>query len=114
MAREQRPLSRADKDEAFRTATKALPKWYPDAAERGMTNEDLAAALERVLGIWGGSCGPGRMDVVFQGSGLKIWAGWHIVNHHEEKPLFKGKATIAMARHHYGITDPKDDQMSLF
>ena len=114
MTRAQRPLSQADKEEAFRTATKALPKWYPDEVERGMSDEDLAAALERVLGIWGGSCGPGRMDVVFQGSGLKIWAGWHIVNHHEETPLFKGKATIAMARHLYGIGDPEEDQMSLF
>ncbi|WP_305971047.1 MULTISPECIES: hypothetical protein [unclassified Mameliella] len=114
MAREARPLSQADKEEAFRIATKALTCWYADDIAAGMTDEDLEAALVRVLGIWGGSCGPGRLDVVFQGAGLKIWAGWHIVNHVTEAPLFKGNATIAMARHVYGIANPNDRQMSLF
>jgi len=114
MAREPRPLTQADKEEAFRIATRSLPKWYADEVVRGMTDEELAAALSRVLGIWGGSCGPGRLDVMFQGSGLKIWAGWHIVNHVMERPIFKGKSTVAMARHIYAIPDPTDPQISLF
>lgn len=114
MPRKARPLSQEDKEEAFRIATKALTRWYADEIAAGMSDQDLEAALNRVLGIWGGSCGPGRLDVVFQGSGLKIWAGWHIVNHVTEAPLFKGKATIAMARHVYGIKNPDDRQMSLF
>ncbi|MFZ7093735.1 hypothetical protein [Primorskyibacter sp. 2E233] len=114
MARQPRPLSQTDKEEAFRTATKALPKWYGEEIGRGMTDSELSAALERVLGIWGGSCGPDRLDVRFQGSGLKIWAGWHIVNHVTEAPLFKGKQTVAMARYLYGIDDPDKAQMSLF
>ncbi len=84
--------------------------------KRALTQADeaLTSALERFLGIWDGSCGPGRLDVIFQGLGLKIWGGLHFVNHHEEKPLFQGRITLAMARLTYGIADPDDDQMSLF
>ncbi len=46
--------------------------------------------------------------------GLKIRGGWHIVNHHTEKPLFQGTKTLAMARHIYGIADPDEEQMALF
>jgi hypothetical protein len=111
---EKRTLNQADKEEVFRIATKTLLKWYPEEVEHGMSDEELSAALERVLGIWGGSCGPGRLDVIFQGSGLKIWWGRHFVNHHEEKPLFQGRVTVAMARFVYGIAEPDDVQMSLF
>ncbi len=107
-------LSQADKEEVFRIATKALPKWYADTITIGMTDKELTEALGQVLGIFGGSCGPGRMDVAHQASGLKIWGGWHIVNHVTEKPLFRGVATLTMARSIYGITDPQDDQMKLF
>ncbi|MCR8551166.1 hypothetical protein M4578_25400 [Salipiger sp. P9] len=78
-----------------------------------MTDADLKAALEQVLGIWGGSCGPGRLDVIHQGSGLKIWAGWHVINHVTERPIFAGKQTLAMARLLYGIEDPDNPQLSL-
>jgi len=88
MARQKRPLTQADKEEAFRIATRALPKWYADAIPNGMTDAALTSALEQVLGIFGGSCGPSRMDVAHQAAGLKIWGGWHIVYHHTEKPLF--------------------------
>ena len=78
-----------------------------------MSDADLTDALEQVLGIFGGSCGPGRMDVAHQAAGLKIWGGWQIVNHHTEAPLFQGKKTLAMTRHIYGISDPENDQISL-
>lgn len=113
-ARHKRALTRADKEDVFRIATRALPKWYAEGITKGMTDADLTAALEQVLGIFGGSCGPGRLDVAHQASGLKIWGGWHIVNHHTEQPLFQGNQTLAMARHLYGITDPDDRQMGLF
>ena len=113
-ARSRRPLTQTDREEAFRLATKALPKWYADAIPKGMTNAELTTALESALGIFGGSCGPGRMDVAHQAAGLKIWGGWHFVNYHAEKPLFQGETTLAMARHIYGIADPDDDQMALF
>lgn len=113
-ARQKRALTRADKEEAFRIATRVLTKWCGDGIAKGMTDAELTAALERVLGIFGGSCGPGRMDVAHQAAGLKIWGGWHIVNHHSEKPLFQGKQTLNMARHIYGIIDPDDQQMGMF
>lgn len=114
MAREGRVFTRADKEEVFRIATRALPKWYAEAIAKGMADAELTAALEQVLGIFGSSCGPGRMDVAHQAAGLKIWGGWHFVNQHTEKPLFQGAATLAMARHVYGIANPDDDQMALF
>jgi hypothetical protein len=113
MGRTKCPLSEPDKEAAFRIATSALPKWYAEQIAQGMRDHDLIAALEKVLGIFGGSCGPGRLDVAHQASGLKIWAGWHIVNHVTEKPLFQGKATVTMARTIYGIADPDEAQMSL-
>lgn len=79
-----------------------------------MTNAALTSALEQVLGIFGGSCGPGRMELAHQAAGLKIWGGGHLVNHHTEKPLYQGAKTFAMARHIYGICDPDKDQMALF
>lgn len=113
MAREQRALTRQDTEKVFRIATKGLPKRFQGKLQNGMTDSELTEALEQVLGVFGGSCGPGQMSVVHQASGLKIWGAWHIVNHHTEAPLFQGRGTLAMARHIYAIKDPGDDQMSL-
>ena len=113
MVRDRRPLTRKDKEAAFRAATKSLPLRYADEIARGMTEAELTKALEQVLGIFGGSCGPGRLDVLHQGSGLKIWAGWHSVNHVTEAPIFRGRQTVAMARVTYAIRAPGDRQMSL-
>jgi hypothetical protein len=114
MARKERPLTQADKEEAFRIATRALPKLYVDTIAKGMSDAALTSALEQVLGVFGGSCGPGRMDVAHQAAGLKIWGGWHFVNYHTEKPLFQGETTLAMARYIYEIENPDDEQMALF
>lgn len=113
MKHSERPLTAADKEHAFRRATSALVKWYGEQIKVGMTDDELAEALQTALGIFGGSCRPGELDVVHQGAGLKIWAGWHVVNHVVEKPLFQGKHTIAMAREIYGIQDPENHQMPL-
>jgi hypothetical protein len=114
MARQPHPLTNADKEEVFRQATRALPRWYTDAIPRDMNDAALTSALEQALGIFGGSCGPDRMDVAHQAAGLKIWGGWHFVNHHTEKPLFQGAKILAMARYIYGIADPDGEQMALF
>jgi hypothetical protein len=106
--RKQRPLSQTYKEEAFRIATRSLPKRYADEIAVGMTDTALTSALEQVLGIFGGSCGPGRLDVAHQAAGLKIWGGWHYLNHRTEKPLFSNAKTLAMARHIYRISDPDD------
>ena len=55
-----------------------------------------------------------QLSITYQGSGLKIWAGWHVINHVTEKPIFEDKATIAMAREVYGIHDPADNQLVMF
>lgn len=109
-----RPLSQADKVAAFRAATIGFEHHFGNRFAVGMTDQELAAALEMSLGIFGGSGGPGRMNITFQGAGLKVWASWHIHNHVQEKPLFSGTATIAMARDVYGIPDPANCQLSLF
>jgi len=90
MGRERLPLSQADQEAVFRISTRALPERYADSIAAGMSDQELTDALARVLGIFGGSCGPGRLDVLHQAAGLKIWGGWHIVNHVTEKPFFFG------------------------
>ena len=110
----RRPLSDADRVEVFRIATSSFQRRYGHQFAEGMTDEELEKALAEVLGIFGGSGGPDRLSVTFKGSGLRIWGGWQPVNHVQEKPLFAGKATIAMARAVYGISDPDDQQFSMF
>ena len=78
-----------------------------------MTDPELEAALEISLGIMGGSCGPGMMDVTFQGPGLRIWASREITSHYNTRPIFAGHATVAMAREVYGITNPQARQLRL-
>ena len=109
-----RPLTEADKVMIFKLATASLPRRYGETIKSGMSDEDLSNALQSVLGIFGGSGGPGRPSISFTGSGLRIWGGWHIVNHVTEKPLFAGNATIAMARTIYKIGDPGNKQIDLF
>ena len=107
-------LTFEDKEAIFRIAAASLPKRYAREIEAGMTDEALSAALSSVLGIFGGSYGPDQYSITYTGSGLRIWGGWHVVNHVTEAPLFAGKATIAMARQTYGISDPEQKQMELF
>ncbi len=111
--RSPRPLSSEDKVTAFRTATSSFVVWYAGHIEAGMTDPELEAALELSLGIMGGSCGPGMMDVSYQGPGLRIWAAWEITSHYGIKPIFAGHATIAMAREVYGIANPQERQIRL-
>jgi hypothetical protein len=111
----QRPLTEADKIAAFKACTGALPKWYANEIAAGMTDAQLAKALEQAIGILGGSSAQrGRPAVAYKGAGLKIWAGWDWPDMHRQKPLFAGAATIALARQVYHIPDPDDEQMSLF
>lgn len=114
MAREQRQLTQADRTEVFRIATRCIPSRFKKQIEAGMTDDELAAALEQILGIFGGSGGPDRLSVTYTGAGLRIWGGWRFVNHVAEKPLFSGTQTIAMAREVYGISNPDEKQLGLF
>ena len=107
------PLSEADKAQIFRMATKAFPIRYAIEIETGMSDAELSAALSDILGIFGGSAGPNQPSIAYSGSGLRIWGAWHVVNHVQEKPLFEGAETLAMARLVYGIANPDDRQLSL-
>jgi hypothetical protein len=111
--RAARPLTEAEKITAFRMATRSFRAWYAGEIAAGMTDSALASALEHGLGIMGGSSGPGKLDVSYQGAGLRIWAGWGFQNTVTDKPLFAGRATVAMAREVYGIANPQDRQMRL-
>ncbi len=107
-------LTPEDRIEVFKIATRGFECHYCNQFQTGMTDQELQAALKEALGIFGGSGGPDRLSVSFKGSDLRIWGGWHVVNHVIEKPLFAGAATIAMARSVYGIIDPDNDQLVLF
>ena len=106
-------LTNAERIEIFRIATFSFPKRNAEAIKRGMTDEELENALKQHLGIFGGSGGPSRLSVTYQGAGLKIWGGWRTINHVIEKPLFSGKKTIDMAREVYSIADREDRQYQL-
>ena len=107
------PLTRQELIEVFKLATKGLVILYGNQFESGMGDAELKSALEQVLGIFGGSGGPDRLSVCFKGSGLYIWGDRQSFNHVKAIPLFKGTATIAMAREVYGIADPNLEQLPL-
>ncbi len=107
------PLTRQECIEVFKLATSGLVKRYGDRFASGMSDAELKVALEQVLGIFGGNGGPDRPSICFKGAGLRIWGGRHTFNHVEEKSLFSGTATIAMAREVYAITNPELEQMTL-
>ena len=113
-----RELSSEEKRRTFIRATSgmsgAAERWKERAA-KGMSDEQLAAALAYELGIEGGASS--RKDVPayhVKGAGLQIWISWDFPRCHQEKPTFKGSDTVAMARQVYGIRNPEDKQMDLF
>jgi len=113
-----RELTPEDKRLAFIRATRgmsrAVERWA-DRAAKDMTDEQLAEALQYELGIEGGASATDKVPAYHvKGAGLQIWASWDFPSVHQDKPLFKGAATIAMARQVYGIRNPDDKQMDLF
>ncbi len=112
--REQHPLTQDEKVAAFRAATSVFVRKYAERFAAGMTDATLEAALRDSLGIFGGRGGPGQLHVTWRGAGLKIWVSWHVHNHVQEKPIFEGARTLAIAREVYGICDPENSQLSLF
>ncbi len=107
-------FTQADRELFFRAATNSFVFRYGDQFADGMSDDDLWNALEKSLGIFGGSGGPGKPSVTYRGAGLKIWGAWEVINHVTTAPLYSGQATVDMAREVYGIKDPSQDQMSLF
>jgi hypothetical protein len=91
----------------------AAERWK-DRAVKGMTDEQLANALAYELGIEGGGSATHAVPAYhYRAAGLQIWASWDFPSVHQDKPAFKGAATIAMAREVYGIRHPDDRQFSL-
>lgn len=116
MSRPERPtpLSWDDKVAAFKVATASFARSIRPGAPAPMTDEELVAALQNAMGIFSGRAAPGQMHITWQGAGIKIWASWHIHNHVTEAPIFRGAATLAMARECYGIHRPGERQLALF
>jgi hypothetical protein len=113
-----RPVRQVDLEAAFWLATThtegAEARWRK-RAKNGMTNAELAEALEEELGEGGGATGmPACPSVCFTGVGLKIWVAWGITTG-QGKPALKGAATVRLARRMYGIPYPsKQTQGELF
>ena len=108
------PLSPHEREEIFRIATRGFVRRHSTQCTQGMSDDELWCALQEYLGIFGGCDGPDQPSVTYQGAGLKIWGGRRVVNHVTQKPLYKGMATVKMAREIYGIADPDNDQLDLF
>lgn len=113
-----RPLTHQDKFAAFKSATcsftKAKKRW-DERAQTGLTDQDLMEALKYELGIAGGSSGHRDCPCIhYQGAGLKIWASWESFTPQRCEPIFKGNATMRMARDVYSIKHPNDAQLGLF
>jgi hypothetical protein len=104
------PLTPEEKVWAFRKATSGFEggkqRWMERAAT-GMSDDELAEALQYEIGIFGGQCGPGQIGITYQGNGLKIWADRSIGRSHDRAPILSGKATVAFARMVYGIREPR-------
>lgn len=91
----------------------AKMRWQ-ERAKTGLTDSELEKALRYELGTAGGSGGSDILNISYQGSGLKIWAGWRYILTSYDVPIFEGKSTIAMARKTFNIANPNDKQISLF
>lgn len=114
MCRDHSPLTHAEREAAFRTATRCLIAWHCEELKQGVTDDRLRELLERALCIFGGSGGPNQLHVTYQGSGLKIWASREIHNHCQMKPTFQGELVVKMAREVYEIRNPQEKQLSFF
>lgn len=102
---------------AFIRATQSMcgaaERWHADATA-GLTDEQLQQRLAFELGSYGGYAG-GDLDVEYMADGLRIWASaTGFVRRTKDKPILQGTATMAYARHAYGISQPDDSQLALF
>lgn len=108
-AEEDRPLTDEEKLWVFRAATGALADWYPEDIERGMTDEQLGQALERVLG----SCCARRALCPISGGGSQDLGWLALPDARRSAPVFRAK-NYAMARTVYCIPDPEQRQLALY
>jgi len=109
-----RELTHADKMDAVRRATSGLTRRFGDELANGATDERLTSMLADVLGLGGGSGGPDRTSVSYNGSGLRIWCTWGANNVVLDEPILAGQQTVKAVRELYRIPNPEDDQLNLF
>ena len=96
---------------AFRKATNSMegaPRRWAERVRTGLTDEQLAEAIQYELGETGGASGE-NVGVTYQGRGLKIWAD-RCVGSRTWPPILEGQATVRLAREVYGIEDPDNKQ----
>ena len=87
-------LSQEDRIEIFQIATRSLVYWHKEKFKDGMSDKELENALRQSLGIFGGSGGPHRLSVTFQGSGLKIWGVGMLSIMSVRLPYFKARQPL--------------------
>ncbi|TVZ39755.1 hypothetical protein P886_4163 [Alteromonadaceae bacterium 2753L.S.0a.02] len=112
-------LSMEDKRKAFYLAVTSFQgseaRWE-SRAQTGLNNAELLEALRYEIGIAGGRSGcRDKLNVSYQGAGLKIWAsraGRNCVV--SDKPILQGEATLKMAREVFSIANPDEEQLDLF
>ena len=110
----ERPLADADMIAAFKACTRSFPERYRAQIAAGMTDAELARALDEVIGILGGASARTEIPAIaYKGAGLKTWASWDSPDM-RDRPIFAGEATVALARQLYAIPNPSDMQMRLF
>ena len=114
-----RELTEDDKRRGFLYVTNRMEgseQRWKERATKGMTADQLGAALANEIGEEGG--GSSMWEDVpahhVKGAGLQIWLSWDFPRCHQDRPVFKGAETIAMAREVYGIADPAKPQLDLF
>jgi hypothetical protein len=110
-----RPLTDGDRVEAFRLATtgfeRAAERWQA-AANRGLTDEQLAQMLSDEIGMFGCRRSVVGLNVEFQRTGLR--GTWESTVRTTNPPIYQGDATVRMARVVYGIAEPGMRQLDLF
>ena len=66
------PLTQAERIEIFKLAKRGLFHRCGEASKAGMSNADLRSALEKSLGLFGGSGSPNGPSVAASGAGFRI------------------------------------------
>jgi len=106
-------LDEAAKLRAFRRVTCSMAgarERWAERARTGMTNAQLAEALQFEIGV-GGTC---DHEFWIEHSYMNIWVAGPEGGVDRSHPTFSGAFTIKTAREVYGIADPSIPQLGLF
>ena len=99
-----RTLTPADELAAFEAATCGLLEYYGPYLGRGMTDAQLVGALWTCLGTFDRQRATRTVPAIaYTSEGLQIWASWRPPNPATDRPIFRGRRTLLMARWVYAI-----------